>query len=122
MDQKLVVGSFNGYPIEAVCTVSNQDMIVVCKGLVGSYHQARSFINRYNHREINFFGFNEQRSEIKDDILNSDKINIACLNGTREELSNAVDTCKSLLGTELLLSFESYEKALEYSNQFKTTN
>jgi hypothetical protein len=41
-----------------------------------------------NHREINHFGFNEQRSEIKDNILDSDKVNIACLEGTREQLED----------------------------------
>jgi hypothetical protein len=121
MEEKLVVGTFGEYPIEAVCTVSNDDILVACKGVIGSYKQARAFLNRYNHREINYFGFLDQRSEIKDSILDSNKVNIACLEGTRTQLEDAVKKCETLLHNNQLTipGFETYETAIEYSNQFK---
>ena len=121
MEEKLTVGTFGEYPIEAVCTVSNEDVIVVCKGVVGSSRQAHGFINRYNHREVNHFGFNDQRSEIKDSIFDTEKINIACLEGTRTQLEDAVKECKTLLqdSQSIIPSFKTYDEALEYANQFK---
>jgi hypothetical protein len=124
MEKELVVGTFGEYPIEAVCTVSNYDILVVCKGVIGSYKQARAFLNRYNHREINYFGFLDQKSEIKDSILDSEKVNIACLEGKRTQLEDAVNQCQTLLHNNQLSipSFENYEAAIEYSNQFKINN
>lgn len=124
MEEKLIVGTFGEYPIEAVCTVSNKDVLVACKGVVGSYQQARSFLNRYSHRDLTQFGFLDQRSEIKDSILDSNKVNIACLEGTRSQLEDAVKECQTLLHNNQLSipSFQDYEAAIEYSNQFKINN
>jgi hypothetical protein len=121
MEKKLIVGTFGEYPIEAVCTVLNQDVIVVCKGVVGSYRQAHGFLNRYSQREINYFGFNDQKSEIKDSIFDLEKLSIACLEGTRTQLEEATKLCKEALqnNQSIIPSFNTYEEAMEYSNQFK---
>jgi hypothetical protein len=118
MEKELVVGKFGEYPILALCTVNFHDVLVVCKGLVGSSLQAQSFFDRKLINDVTYFGFNDQKSEIKNSIFD-DTIKIACLTGKINQLQEAVINCKELLFNKLLPNFDTYEEGLEYSNNFK---
>ncbi len=120
MEKELVVGTFGEYPIVALCTVNYNDVLVICKGLVGSSLQAQSFFDRKLINDVTYFGFNEQKSEIKNSIFD-DSIRIACLTGKINQLQEAVMKCKELIinNYKLLPNFDTYEQGLEYSTNFK---
>ena len=105
------IGSIEEHPVEVLCTINNEDVIVRCKDVIGTSKQIEAYFNPNKYpMEASMFGFDKDRCTIKQGINNT--IVIACLTTKENDLKLLVKAAKKVLGEKSVPNFASYEEAL----------
>ena len=88
---------FDGHAVRLSKT--DDDVYIKCKNTIGLYSQLKAFFHKKTdiHGRYSYGVRNKEPMFISQNIHNSDLIQIACLNGTKDEAIAIAEACENLL-------------------------
>ena len=103
---------FAGFPV-TFRKISEDEVLVHCKNVIGTYTQAKAFVEKSNPSNSYQFGVKTTTPSFIY-VSPNDRIRIACLEDTREKFMELYDECERLL-LEPLNILEKYSIEQGYS-------